>query len=241
MSKVSAKKQPENIVEKRQAIAYLRTSSATNVMGDSSTRQREAISGYAARADIDVIAEFYDAAVSGADSLDARPGFADLLAFAQANGSRLIIVENASRFARDLIVQETGHGMLKNRGIELIASDDPDAFTADTPTAIMVRQILGAVAQFEKAATVAKLKGARDRASTAKGRRVEGRKGYAETNHALVKAAKRLARASPLNGERRSLRQISDALAKEGFLTKKGTQFAAGQVNSLVKCKIRDA
>lgn len=58
-----------------------------------------------------------------------------------------VVVENAGRFARDLIVQETGYAKL---GITLIAADDPNAFTSDTPTATLVRQILGAVAQFEK-------------------------------------------------------------------------------------------
>ena len=40
-------------------------------------------------------------------------------------------MENTSRFARDLIVQETGVAMLKGAGFTLIAVDDPDAFTAD--------------------------------------------------------------------------------------------------------------
>ena len=52
-----------------------------------------------------------------------------------SNGVSTIIVENASRFARDLIVQETGHEMLKARGIDLIAADSPASFVADTPTA----------------------------------------------------------------------------------------------------------
>ena len=39
------------------------------------------------------------------------------------------LVETASRFARDLIVQETGYKFLKERGISLIAVDDPDALT----------------------------------------------------------------------------------------------------------------
>src|ERR1700759_3734291 len=62
----------------------------------------------------------------------------------------------------------------------LIAADDPDAFTADTPTARLVRQILGAVSEFEKAALVARLKGARDRRSAALGRRCEGRRSHIE-------------------------------------------------------------
>jgi hypothetical protein len=40
-----------------------------------------------------------------------------------SNGVRTIIVETANRFARDLIVQETGFVMLKKRGIERIAAD----------------------------------------------------------------------------------------------------------------------
>jgi len=63
---------------------------------------------------------------------------------------RTIIVETANRFARDLITQETGWRFLRDAGIALIAADSPDAFLDDTPTAVMIRQILGSVAQFEK-------------------------------------------------------------------------------------------
>ena len=52
-----------------------------------------------------------------------------------SNGVRTIVVETANRFARDLMVQEVGYAMLKERGIELIATDKPDAFLDDTPTA----------------------------------------------------------------------------------------------------------
>jgi hypothetical protein len=65
-----------------------------------------------------------------------------------------VLAENASRFARDLIVQLTGHALLRGRDIELIPIDAPSHFTDPTPTAEMVRQILGAVSQFEKASLV---------------------------------------------------------------------------------------
>jgi DNA invertase Pin-like site-specific DNA recombinase len=57
-------------------LAYLRTSSAANVEGDSADRQRAAIRTYAARNGIDVVEEFYDAAVSGTDPVEGRRGFA---------------------------------------------------------------------------------------------------------------------------------------------------------------------
>jgi DNA invertase Pin-like site-specific DNA recombinase len=72
-------------------------------------------------------------------------------------------VESPDRFARDLAVQLAGHDMLKGLGIDLIPASAPDFFTEDTPTAVLVRQVLGAIAQFEKASLVAKLKAARDR------------------------------------------------------------------------------
>jgi DNA invertase Pin-like site-specific DNA recombinase len=146
------------------AIAYLRTSSATNVGADtdSDKRQRKAIAAFARRAGYELVGEYYDQAVHDADALDARPGFAAMLEHIAGNGARTIIVETANRFARDLIVQETGHRMLKGKGIGIIAADSPTAFVDDTPTATFVRQVLGAVAQLDKAMTIAKLRGARE-------------------------------------------------------------------------------
>ena len=122
---------------------------------------------------------FYDAAVSGADPIEARPGFADLLARIAGNGVRTIIVETANRFARDLMVQEVGYAMLRGLGVTLVAADSPSSFLDDGPTSNLIRQILGAVSEFDKAMTVAKLKDARDRVRRAQGK-CEGRKTYAE-------------------------------------------------------------
>ena len=86
------------------AIAYFRTSSAANVGADkdSDKRQRAAIASFAQREKIEIVAEFYDADVSGADPIETRPGFAALLDRVEANGVRIVVVEDASRFARQL-------------------------------------------------------------------------------------------------------------------------------------------
>ena len=209
------------------ALAYLRTSSAANVGAgkDSDKRQRQAIEVFAAHAGYELPADawYYDAAVSGADHIDSRPGFAAMLERIENNGVRTIIVETANRFARDLMVQEVGYAKLRARGITLIAADSPNAFQDDTPTAKLVRQVLGAIAEFDKAMTVAKLRGARDRKRKAGGK-CEGRKSLAELYPGVVREAKRLARANPKNGERRSLRKIAAELAKIG----KGLAAAGG-------------
>jgi DNA invertase Pin-like site-specific DNA recombinase len=76
-------------------------------------------------------------------------------------------------------VQLAGHDHLRKLGVTLIPATAPDFFTEDTPTAVLVRQVLGAIAQFDKATTVAKLKAARDR-KIAAGEKCGGRKSYAE-------------------------------------------------------------
>src|SRR4051794_34806558 len=163
-----------------EAIAYLRTSSATNVGADkdSDKRQRQAIEAFAKHAGYDLVAEFYDTAVRGTDAIETRPGFGAMLERIESNGVRTIIVETANRFARDLLVQEVGYARLRQRGITLIAADSPNAFQDDTPTAKLVRQVLGAIAEFDKAMTVAKL-GAHDRKRKSQGK-CEGRKSLAE-------------------------------------------------------------
>jgi DNA invertase Pin-like site-specific DNA recombinase len=69
----------------------------------------------------------------------------------------------------------------------------PSSFLDDGPTSNLIRQILGAVSEFDKAMTVAKLKGARDRVRRAQGK-CEGRKAYAERKggHPLRKLSESL-------------------------------------------------
>jgi DNA invertase Pin-like site-specific DNA recombinase len=220
--------------ELTRAIAYFRTSSETNVGADKDTlqRQRQAVAKYAQSAGYELIAEYSDDGIKGADPVDQRPGFADMMKHIAGNGVRTIIVETASRFARDLIVQETGWRYLKDAGITLIAADSPDAFLDDTPTAVMIRQILGSVSQFEKAMLVAKLKGARDRKKAATGK-CGGRKNYEERNPEMVALAKKLTRYT-VNGRKRSLRDVAAELEAAGHTTADGKRYAATAVSRMI-------
>lgn len=219
-----------------EAIGYMRTSSAGNVGEgkDSEARQRKAIEDYARRARMTVVAWHYDAAVSGADPIEARPGFTALLARIAANGARTIIVETANRFARDLMVQEVGFAMLRDLGISLIAADSPASFLDDGPTSKLIRQILGAVSEFDKAMTVAKLKGARDRVRREHGK-CEGRKSYAEREggRELLSLARQLHH-NP-NGRPHSLRTVAAGLAERGYVTPSGRQYSASAVASMLR------
>jgi hypothetical protein len=130
------------------------------------------------------------------------------------------------------VVQLTGHALLRARGIELIPVDALTYFTDPTPTAEMVRQILGAVSQFEKASLVAKLRHARERLKARTGR-CEGRKSVPAE---VVAQARRLTRKNPRTGQRRSLRQIAAELAKLGHLGPSGKPYFPASISHMLTC-----
>ena len=143
------------------------------------------------------------------------------------NGARYIIVESPDRFARDLTVQLTGHDFLKKLCVALIPATTPDFFTEDTPTAVLVRQVLGAIAQFEKTSLVAKLKASRDRKRAATGK-CEGRRSHAEAKPETV------ALANELHGQRMSLPKLAAELAARGHLTAYGKPYVASAVQNML-------
>lgn len=204
------------------AVAYYRTSSATNVGSDKDSlkRQEDAVRSYAAAHGLAIVHEYYDAAVSGADPVEARPGFRDMLAYMLGNGARTILVENAGRFARDIAIQIAGHDLLKARGITLIPVDMPTHFQDETPTAKMVRNILGVISQFEKEGLVLKLRVARERKRRETGH-CEGRPAVPRET---VEAAKGL-RASGL-----SLRKVAVELERQGHKA-----YAAQSIKHMVR------
>ena len=217
------------------AVAYYRTSSATNVGEDkdSQKRQRDAVCAYAKAHGLEIVGEYYDAAVSGADPVMSRPGFAEMLTYMLGNGARIVLVENASRFARDLAVQIAGHDLLKSKGISLVPVDAPDHFQDETPTATMVRSILGAVSQFEKEALVLKLRKARDCVRREKGR-CEGNPAWVKgANKTIPEGAVKAAREARARGL--SLRGVAAELARVGFLNQSGKPFAAQSIAHMLR------
>jgi len=112
-----------------------------------------------------------------------------------------------------------------------IPASAPDFFLEDTPTAMLVRQVLGAIAQFDKATMVAKLKAARDRKRKVTGK-VEGRKSYIEREGglSLITRVKQLRDQRP----RLSLREIALELEREGSVTAKGNRYSASAIRSML-------
>jgi DNA invertase Pin-like site-specific DNA recombinase len=217
------------------AVSYLRVSGKGQVEGDGFPRQREVIERYARAAGFELVAEYRDEGVSGTRELEDREGLSELLARIRSNGVRVVIVERADRLARDLIVGELILNQLRELGVNVIAADCGTELTAgdDDPTRVLIRQVLGAVAQFEKAVIVSKLKAARVRARRATGR-CEGRKPYgSRPREAEVVAMIHKLRRKPRGGKRLSFAAIADRLNAERCPTRTGKPWAPETVRQI--------
>ena len=215
---------------KTKAVSYLRVSGKGQVDGDGFPRQRAAIARFCKAAKYDLVEEFRDEGVSGTKDLDGRPGLAALLDRIESNGVNVVVVERADRLARDLMVSEVIFDQLAQAGAKVITADGVDlSSAADDPTRTLIRQVLSAVAQFDKSVTVLKLRAARERLRR-KGHRVEGRKpyGFRPDEQAIVEHMRAL-RAKP-RGERLSFEGIAAQLNAEGHTTRYGKAWTRAAV-----------
>lgn len=217
------------------SVAYYRTSSHANVGDDKDSlpRQSSKVLAYAQANGTDIVKTFYDAGVRGTVPIHKRPEFKKLLAYAIENGIKRILVESSSRFSRDLMIQITGVKRLKEMGIELINVASPTQFTEDTPTAELIRNVLGAIDQYDHSSICLRLEHGRQKKIRKTGK-CGGMPSYQDTNPELVREARRLYRKSPKTGKRRTLRSISKELYDLGFTSKLKNPFSTSQIKRLV-------
>ena len=218
-----------------QAVSYVRVSGKGQADGDGPERQRQAIARYARSSRLVIVDEFSDIGVSGAKDLADRPGLAALIDRLESNGVRTVIVERADRLARDLMVQEVILSQFAKLGARIVTADGVDLTSADDDaTRRLIRQVLGAVAEFEKNVLVLKLRAARDR-KRAKGERVEGVKpyGHLPAEKAVIDRMRQLRR-KPVNGIRQSVAKVAAQLNAEGHRNRAGREWSAQLVHHVL-------
>ncbi len=149
------------------AIGYLRVSSAAQAKDgkDGFPRQRAAIRAYCAGKRLELIEEHEDAGVSGTVPLEGRDGLSRALQRCAQTGANVLVVEKADRLGRDLIVSEMAVRAFGEAGVSIVTADTGQSLTdADSdPSRKLIRQVLNAVAEYERSALVAKLRAARER------------------------------------------------------------------------------
>lgn len=210
------------------AFAYVRVSGMGQVDGDGFVRQGEAIARYAASAGLAIVQTFREEGVSGTKDLENRPALQELLLAIESGGVRVVLIEKLDRLARDLMIQETILADLRKRGITVISVAEPD-LCSDDPSRVLMRQLFGAISQYEKSMIVLKLRGARQRMKARTGR-CEGARpfGSSDAHRATVE------RILSLRSAGMAVDTIAETLNAEGHQSKMGGRWYANSVRRVI-------
>ena len=209
--------------------AYLRVSGKGQVDGDGFDRQLLAIRRYCDANSLAVAHVYQERGVSGTvDGMD-RPTWIEMLAAIMANGVRTIVVERLDRLARDLMIQEHIIADLQRRGITLISAAEPDLCSAD-PSRKLLRQIMGAIHEYDRTMVVLKLRGARQRMKANTGR-CEGVKPFGTRPGEGIA----LQRARELQAAGHPVTTIARTLDSEGHKTRGGGPWQSRVLGRLLR------
>jgi DNA invertase Pin-like site-specific DNA recombinase len=215
------------------AVAYLRVSTARQAEGLGLEVQEAAIRLWARRHKVRISLVVRDEGRSGAADVIDRPGLAEALGHVEAGRAQAVVVARLDRIARDAILQEWIRAELVNRGAQLRSADEVEdvhlVAEPDNPTATLVRQILGAVSQYERAMIRLRMEAGKARKRDAGGY-IGGqpRYGYRADGHDLVpnlEEQRQISRMRRWRREGKSLRDIADRLNDEGVPPARGDRW----------------
>jgi DNA invertase Pin-like site-specific DNA recombinase len=157
--------------------------------GDGPARQLDAIKKFCSAQNIGFTQYVTEEGVSGTVEAMDRAAFTDMLVMIEQswkspNPIGAVVVERLDRLARDLMVSEFLLKELRTRGIKVFSADQGAlidmANNEGDPTRKLIRQIIAALAEWEKSQLVVKLRVARERKKAATGR-CEGPLPYGST------------------------------------------------------------
>jgi DNA invertase Pin-like site-specific DNA recombinase len=217
------------------AFGYVRVSGRGQLDGDGPQRQRDVIQKFCQEQRLAPLLFFAEDAVSGTIEGLNRPMFLHMIqAIEQCRKDCpqeevCIVLERLDRLARDLIVSEIILKECSIRSIPVYAADqgqklDQASVGAD-PTRKLIRQILGAVSEWEKSVIVKKLRAARDRKRQETGR-CEGVKPYGDLEAEI--AVLRWLEISRVN--RNSYETIARGANALGYVTRSGRPWTKAAV-----------
>ena len=139
--------------------AVLRVSTSKQVdSGLGLDAQREAIAAFAKREGFSVVSEWSDEG-SGAACMDKRPGLSGAVAAVLSDEADFIVVAKMDRLSRDPLCQMTIERLLAKKDSRVLSAAG-EGTEDDSPAAVLMRRILAAVSENEKALVSVRTKAA---------------------------------------------------------------------------------
>ncbi len=223
---------------RQRVIGYTRVSTAEQVDGFGLDVQEAAIRTYCKAENLRLVAMVSDEGQSGSNGLDDRRGLAEGLARIERGEATALVVYRLDRLARDLLLQETVHARLEAGGAAVLSVSEP-AVEGDDATRVLVRQLLGGIAQYERAVIRGRMMAGKA-AKVAQGGYGGGRPpyGYRAASGSLEpnpEEAAILQTVKTMRREGASYREIATALSEAGLATRNGSAWNPNQIRRIAQ------
>ena len=236
MSK-SKSKSKKPVTDASKAVAYIRVSTEEQHLGPEA--QLAAIEQWAARQGVTVVAVHRDLGVSGATPLADCTGLMAALEDLGVHGAGTLIVSKRDRLARDVMKAAMVEARAETLGARITSTAGEGDGT--DPSAKLMRQIVDAFAEYERALIGARTKAALA-AKKAKGERVGGIPyGFSDVNNVLVPnedERRVIVEAKYLSSTGLSLRGICAKFAVEGVVFRNFSWNSPAHADRLLKAEV---
>lgn len=150
-------------------LAYIRVSTETQLDGYGLEIQTGSVRALAEQEGLPAPTIYEDAGISGTAEQADRPGLDALIVHCQEHPGSIVLLPKLDRLARSLAIQETVLAVLWDSGATVLSADAGEMHylrtgdDPDDPTRTLIRQVLGAVAQFERGQIRLRLRAGRRR------------------------------------------------------------------------------
>ena len=226
-------------------VAYMRVSTEKQVVeGLGLDVQREAIRKWASGNGNRIVGEFRDEGISGSNGLETRAGLGDAFEYLKRGKAEGLVVYRLDRLARDLVLQETLLAEIRKMDADLFSTSNVEnGYLSDDdsdPSRALIRQVLGAVNQYErKMIRMRMLAGQKRKAkdggyagfgSPPLGQRAEGKELVADPAEQVT-----VRRIIALRGEGKSLRNIVVTLTEEGHKPKRSSRWHPQTIAKIIQ------
>jgi DNA invertase Pin-like site-specific DNA recombinase len=205
--------------------------------------QEEALRSWAPANGHRLVKVLRDEGISGSNGIETRLGLAEALDQLKVGDAEGLVVYRLDRLARDLVLQEQLLAEIWRMGAEAFSTSNAEqGYLQDDPSdpsRKLIRQVLGAVAEYERAMIRLRLEAGRRRKSQSGGYAGFGSPPFglqSESGTLVPNATEQatLARIRALHSDGQSLRQIARSLDSEELKPRRGDCWQPRQVGRIV-------
>ena len=231
-------------MSKKIAIGYRRVSSRDQIQGTGLDRQATYIRKFAFENTFQLERIFTEKGISGV--VEKRPAFSEMIAFADAQNIKIIIIEDMTRLARELLLQMQLATFIASKDIDLYSANTGENISHaiyDDPMRKAMVQIQGVFSELERSTLTRRMIAGRDlqrETGKRKGRKI---KAIDRTGKIKIEGSPRLSEKKPKLAKRvielwlqgNCKNKIATIVTSEGFRSRVGNKLYSSQIKNILK------